>query len=74
MIDASLETAVVAIVAANPALVAPDPFEPDWDDHAPPSARLYAADAVICVTHALRAALDRYRCATRLTRSERPPT
>jgi hypothetical protein len=72
-LDAALETAVVAVMAANPALVGPDPFEPDWDDHPPPSARLSAADAVIYVTHALRAALDRYRCVTRPAPNERPP-
>lgn len=63
--DAVLDTAIAAVIAANPALVGPDPFEPSFDDDPPPAPRLYAADAVVYLTHALRSALDRYRCAVR---------
>lgn len=62
-VDSTLDTAVAALLAANPALLGPDPFERDFDDTPVPSARLYAADAIVYITFALRAAIDRYRCA-----------
>jgi hypothetical protein len=70
--DAILETAAVALIAANPALTGPDPFEPADgfdDDAATPTPRLYAADTLIYLSYALRSALDRYRCAVH---KERP--
>ena len=62
--DDVLDTAVAALLAANPEL-ADDPFEPSWDRHEPSSPRLYAADALFTLSHALRCAIDRYRCAVR---------
>jgi len=62
-VDAALDTAVAALVAANPALIGPDPFERDFDDTPAPPGRLYAADAIVSMTYALRSAIDRYRCA-----------
>jgi hypothetical protein len=63
--DAVLETAVIAVIAANPALVEPDLFEPAFHGGPPASPRLFTADAVVYLTHALRCAIDRYRCALR---------
>lgn len=62
-VDAALDTAVAAIIAANPELLGHDPFERDFDDMPAPPARLYAADAIVYQTHAIRSAIDRYRCA-----------
>jgi hypothetical protein len=67
VVDEALETALAAIVAAHPELE-DDPFEPEWDSRQPAHARFYAADAVIYVAHALRCAIDRYRCAVRAAR------
>ena len=64
ILDDVLETAVATLLAANPQLEH-DPFEPDWETSEPASPRLYTADAVIYVAHALRCAIDRYRCAVR---------
>ena len=72
-IDAALDTALAAVVAANPELLGLDPFEPDFDDTPPAPTRLYAADAIVYQTHALRSALDRYRCAVRFARDDDGP-
>lgn len=60
--DAVLDSAIAALVAANPALLGA-PFARDFDDTPPPPARLYAADAIVTMTQALRSAIERYRCA-----------
>lgn len=62
-VDAALDTALAAIVAANPELLGHDPFERDFADTPAPPPRLYAADAIVYQTHAMRSAIDRYRCA-----------
>ena len=62
-VDAALETALAAIIAANPELIGHDPYERVFDDTPAPPPRLYAADAIIYQTHAMRSAIDRYRCA-----------
>jgi hypothetical protein len=67
VLDDVLETAVLAILAANPQLEH-DPFEPYWQTSEPAPPRLYTADAVIYVAHGLRCAVDRYRCAVHDTR------
>ncbi len=64
LLDETLETTTAALAAANPEL-ADDPFEHGWGAREATRARVYAADAVIYVTHALRCAIDRYRCAIR---------
>ena len=69
-VDATLETAVAAVIAANPALVGPDPFEAAFDDDPAPTPRLFAADAIVYLTHALRSAIDRYQCAARWPTSQ----
>jgi hypothetical protein len=71
-VDAALDTALAAIIAANPELLGHDPFERDFDDTPPPPARLYAADAIIYQTHAMRSAIDRYRCAVAFGSSDDP--
>jgi hypothetical protein len=72
-VDSALETAVAALVAANPALLGPDPFERDFDDTPAPPARLYAADAIVTMTYAMRSAIDRYRCAATFGPSDGDP-
>lgn len=69
-VDAVLDTALAALIAANPELIGHDPFERDFDDTPPPPARLYAADAIVYQTHALRSAVDRYRCALHFAGSD----
>lgn len=58
--DAVIDTALAALVAANPALLGPDPFGRRFDDTPAPSRRLYAADALLSAAHALRAVIHRY--------------
>ncbi|HEY6724912.1 MAG TPA: hypothetical protein VI197_12830 [Polyangiaceae bacterium] len=61
--DALLDTATAAMIAAHPDLLGPRPFERGYIDSPAPAAKLYAADAVLSLAFALRAAMDRYRCA-----------
>lgn len=58
--DAVLDTALAALVAANPALLGTDPFERRFDDAPLPPQRLFAADALLTAAHALRSAIHRY--------------
>lgn len=59
--DALLDTTTAALIAAHPDLLGPSPFELGYVDTPAPPPKLYAADAVITLTFALRAAIDRYR-------------
>ena len=69
-VDASLDSMVAALVAAHPALLHPEPFERASDDAPAPPSLLYAADAIVSMTSALRAAIDRYHCAVSFESAE----
>ncbi len=66
-VDAALDTAIAAVIAAHPTLVGPDPFDEVPAPGAPP---LYLASVIVAQAHALRVALDLYRCAVRCAAGE----
>jgi hypothetical protein len=73
-VDAVLDTTTAAMIAAHPDLLGISPFERGYIDTVAPAAKLYAADAVLSLTFALRAALDRYRCAIDFEQHEHDAT